>query len=249
MTLIVAAVSSSGDLVIAADRRATILDNDIGYFVNDDNTTKLVAYSNGVVVGIAGEASYVADTVLRCSYLEKDSEKKPQDTPATERTSSEYLADELHGHFTKWFDRKQTAQYKWPSVEIAFFQWLPMLEGGPRIVRLASKDGFQPRLSIGKKYALFGTFSFAVGLCDRLYTPDYTTEETKHLCSLLITEAARTNPTIGATMDMWVLSSSGAPEIIVPGELERIKLANEKLFSEQLHDLIRHAAKARSRVP
>jgi len=259
MTLIATASNGNGDLVVCADKRGAIFDKHIGYYVKGDSEEKLFPFSGGVVVGLSGEASLVSDIIPRASYELKETRQVRAHNAglsqgakaAVIRDNEErglyedeygidacaFLADRLNAHFGKWFGKREGAgTNKWPDVEITYCQWhhKPL---GPRIVKLFSRDGFCPR-GVSGQYAFSGMYRYAHGLCERVYDSSMSIEELKLLMAFLVTESARTDPTIGPSIDMFVLASAGTPERITDSEIAKINRSNQ-LMGDTLRQYIR----------
>ena len=232
MTLIVALhVPTSGELVIAGDRRVTNIDVDTGdIYMSNDDTQKLFEFK-GDVIGVCGRASLILDTIDTERITFHEDNRKPH----------EHLGHALRDYFKQWHSGDRAADYKkWPGVGVLYAHI-----ADKTLHMLDSRTGFMPERATHNIIMLAGQQIVPFTLFSMLWRHDFTLDQTIRLAVWLISASATILPTVSEKMDLWVVGSDRQITKKESDVIREIQESNKNLWPEfsrafqLLHNAIR----------
>lgn len=191
MTLIIATRTNSGEVVVAADRRTSIVNPDgDGVLVIDDDSEKLLEF-DGAILGISGKYGAALRVVREFICTNKRDVR-----------SCEALGKRLRDFYVEIYGSDGA---QWPRVEVTYCDWLG--ERG-RIVRLNSLGKFvpdevdmNPHLS-GMSHMAFPAFViFGNGSGSVSHAIIY--------CVISLALTAEFDASVGSEFSVWILSKDG----------------------------------------
>ncbi len=192
MTLIIAAHASTGEVVVAADRRVSGLNQEgDGVIISSNESEKLIDFDGRAVIGIAGKNCSLALRVAR-------------DFAATEKCneqSCDRLAKLLAAAYREWHgdDCKE-----WPITHVTYCDW----HNRGRILLLRSRINFVPG-EPGVEPHLSGSIEVAMTFFNLFGLGSRSVAHLERYCLLSLALTAQIDGSVGESLDLWLLSPAG----------------------------------------
>lgn len=192
MTLIIVVRAASGELVVAADGRTSVSDEDgDGRLVISDTSLKLIDF-DGAIIGVAGQSYAEAMFIIR-AFIAED---------VRDKNSCIRLSGKLKDHYV---ERYSGDIVKWPRVDVTYCD--RQGERG-RIVRLASRSGFVPE-DIDHTPHFSGAALTAFDVLAIFGLGNASVVHSERFCLLSLVATAALDPGVGGKPTLWILNNEG----------------------------------------
>jgi hypothetical protein len=197
MSLVVAMKVTCGDIVLVADRRATVGDPR-GLVGLDEQVSKLHEYTTGAALGIVGVPGVVVPAVQR--GLEILTSQGIDPLQALRTALAEHY---LKNYGARPFITDKPLIDSRPDAALLYADY-----AGQRLVILPSEMNFAP-VDDGRPYAMLGVTPYAMYLYQRLWRSDFSPSEAVRLGLFLVTETSQLDPKVGPDCNVLILEKAG----------------------------------------